>query len=122
MITNDDIKFYRIKEEFGCFSNFSRHPFQLDYKVWPTSEHYYQAMKFEGTKHVEEIRLMATPRMAADAGRERTRPLRRDWDEVKDDIMFACVMAKFAQNDKIKQILSGTIPEMAYDSCRWIWK
>lgn len=37
------------------FSNFSAHGFELDGKWWPTSEHYFQAQKFVGTPHMEEI-------------------------------------------------------------------
>jgi len=39
------ILFYRVNEPFGCFSNFSRHPVSIDGRTWPTTEHYFQAMK-----------------------------------------------------------------------------
>jgi ribA/ribD-fused uncharacterized protein len=39
------INFYSARDEYGCFSNFSRHPIFLDGKRWPTSEHYFQAQK-----------------------------------------------------------------------------
>ena len=42
------IHFYRVKERYGEFSNFARYPVQLDGKIWPTSEHYFQAQKFTG--------------------------------------------------------------------------
>jgi hypothetical protein len=40
------IKFYTTKGPFPCGTNFSRHPMLIDGRVWPTNEHYYQAMKF----------------------------------------------------------------------------
>lgn len=40
------IEFYRTGDEYGCFSNFSAHPIAVGGKVWPTSEHYFQAQKF----------------------------------------------------------------------------
>jgi predicted NAD-dependent protein-ADP-ribosyltransferase YbiA (DUF1768 family) len=39
------IKFYKVKESFGCFSNFATYPIEVDGVVWPTSEHYFQAQK-----------------------------------------------------------------------------
>ncbi len=73
------IQFYRVSEEHGYFSNFSRHSIWLKGKRWPTSEHYFQGQKFAGTEHEEMIRLAKSPRVAADMGRDRKKPLRRDW-------------------------------------------
>ena len=33
-------------DEYGFCSNFYKAPINLDGKVWPTTEHYFQAMKF----------------------------------------------------------------------------
>jgi ribA/ribD-fused uncharacterized protein len=102
------IHFYRISEEFGCFSNFSRHTVWLKGKKWPTSEHYFQAQKFAGTDHEEAIRLASSPRVAADSGRDRKKPLRRDWEAVKDDIMRDAVRAKFTQHADLREVLLST--------------
>ncbi len=102
------IYFYMIGEEYGCFSNFSPHGFELDGLYWPTSEHYFQAQKFVGTPHLEKIRLVKTPKDAARMGRERTRPLRQDWEKVKDDIMRKAVLCKFKTHTDIKDILLST--------------
>ncbi|MFE9918183.1 NADAR family protein [Micromonospora sp. NPDC005553] len=72
------IYFYGADEvPYGCFSNFSGHGFDLDGHWWTTSEHYFQAQKFPGTRHAELIRRTATPLRAAELGRDRSRPLRR---------------------------------------------
>src|SRR5215203_4642079 len=90
------IYFYSTKEEpYGCFSNFSAHGFELDGKFWPTSEHYFQAQKFAGNPDAEEVRKAKTPKEAANRGRERKRPLRRDWESVKDNVMRKAVRKKF---------------------------
>ncbi|HEY9300276.1 MAG TPA: NADAR family protein, partial [Phormidium sp.] len=78
------IYFYSTREKYGCFSNFSPHGFELDGFYWPTSEHYFQAQKFVGTPHADQIRQVKTPKDAARMGRERSRPLRPDWEQVKD--------------------------------------
>ncbi|MBE9198604.1 MULTISPECIES: NADAR family protein [unclassified Nodularia (in: cyanobacteria)] len=102
------IYFYSAREQYGCFSNFSPHGFELDNLYWSTSEHYFQAQKFMGTFHVEQIRLVKTPKDAAKMGRERSRPLRQDWEKVKDDVMRKAVLRKFETHQDIRQILLAT--------------
>jgi ribA/ribD-fused uncharacterized protein len=103
------IYFYGADEvPYGCFSNFSAHGFDRDGRWWPTSEHYFQAQKFAGTRHADLIRRAATPLRAAQLGRDRSRPLRRDWDRVKDDVMRRAVAAKFVAHADIRVVLLGT--------------
>ena len=102
------IYFYSIREKYGCFSNFSPHGFELDDLYWSTSEHYFQAQKFPQTPDAEQIRFVKTPKEAATMGRERTRPLRRDWEQVKDDIMRKAVLRKFETHADIREILLST--------------
>jgi ribA/ribD-fused uncharacterized protein len=102
------IHFYSTQGEHGCFSNFSRHAIHLKGKRWPTSEHYFQAQKFAGTQHEEEVRCCKTPRAAADMGRSRKLPLRRDWESVKDQVMREAVLTKFTQHEDLRAVLLGT--------------
>lgn len=102
------ISFYVPSDEFGFLCNFSTHGFQLDGRYWPTVEHYFQAQKFAGTPHEEEIRKTASPAVAARKGRSRKRPLRPDWEDVKDDIMREAVLAKFEQHAEIRETLLST--------------
>ena len=107
-MTQKIINFYSTKDDYGCFSNFSAHPFRLKNKMWKTSEHYFQAQKFAGTEHEEELRLVDSPMVAARMGRSRQRPLRQDWEIVKDDIMREALRAKFTQHKDLKKILLET--------------
>lgn len=102
------IYFYGRTKEWGEFSNFAHFPFELDGKSWPTSEHYFRAMKFAGTEHEEQIRNAKRPNDAARMGRQRSRPLRKDWEAVKDDVMRAAVWAKFSQHESLKSLLLST--------------
>jgi len=61
----DRIEFYRTGDDYGCFSNFAAYPIELDGRVWPTSEHYFQAQKFAGTPDEEEVRQAKSPMVAA---------------------------------------------------------
>jgi ribA/ribD-fused uncharacterized protein len=46
--------------------------------------------------------------IAARLGRSRERPLRPDWEEVKDDIMREALRAKFTQHEQLRSWLLGT--------------
>ncbi|MEI6046133.1 MAG: NADAR family protein [Chloroflexota bacterium] len=103
------IYFYSSRETpYGCFSNFSPHGVELDGVWWPTSEHYFQAQKFVGTPSAEEIRHAPSPKLAAEMGRDRKRPLRSDWEQVKDDVMRRVVLQKFKTHSDIRAILLAT--------------
>lgn len=102
------ISFYSTLSRYGCFSNCSAYGFELDGYWWATSEHYFQAQKFAGTPDADEIRLAETPGEAANKGGDRHRPLRSDWEQVKDEIMRQAVLNKFAANSEIREILLST--------------
>ena len=97
----DPIKFYHQAKSYGFLSNFSNHPISLHGKVWPTSEHYFQAQKFAGTPQEEEVRIAETPLDAARLGRSREISIRRDWNEVKNDVMRKALIAKFTQHENL---------------------
>ncbi|MEC4983481.1 MAG: NADAR family protein [Oscillatoria sp. PMC 1068.18] len=105
------IYFYSSREQpYGCFSNFSRHGFELDGYWWITSEHYFQAQKFLNTDPAwfEKIRTAKTPKEAAQMGRSREHPLRDDWERVKDEIMHKAVRQKFTTHPELREILLAT--------------
>lgn len=105
---SERIDFYSTKDPYGEFSNFAAFPIEVGGKVWPTSEHYFQAQKFAGTPDEEELRAIESPMKVALAGRERTRPFRSDWDEVRDDVMRTALRAKFTQHEDLRRLLLGT--------------
>lgn len=102
------INFYSVVDEYGELSNFAEYPIRLDGRRWPTTEHDFQAMKFAGSRHAEQIRRASTPSLAARMGRERTRPLRRDWHSVRIDVMRRALRAKFTQHAGLRALLLGT--------------
>lgn len=104
------IYFYNQNEKpYGVFSNFSPHGITMDGRYYPTTEHYFQAQKFVASPtDYEAIATAPTPRIAADRGRERTRPLRPDWNEVKDDAMRRALRAKFETHSDLRELLLAT--------------
>jgi ribA/ribD-fused uncharacterized protein len=65
------VKFYSVNEPYGEFSNFALYPIRLKGKIWKTTEHYFQAQKFEDKTYQEKVRKAATPMKAAQLGRSR---------------------------------------------------
>lgn len=67
------IYFYNSNEPYYQFTNFFDGPFQIEDKLWPTSEHFFQAHKFIYRPDLmEQVRMvcflydfqLATPRQA----------------------------------------------------------
>jgi ribA/ribD-fused uncharacterized protein len=108
LIMKDKIKFYSVTDKYGDFSNFAKYPIKIKGKVWKTSEHYFQAMKFDSAKDQQEIQQAKTAIEAARKGRYRKRKLRNNWESMKDNVMREAVYAKFSQHSELKQLLLST--------------
>jgi ribA/ribD-fused uncharacterized protein len=104
----DIILFYRTGDQHGYLSNFAPYPIELRGRLWPTSEHYFQAQKFAGTEWEEAVRQASSPMTAAKMGRDRSLPMREDWPVTRDDVMREAVRAKFLQNAGIRDTLLET--------------
>ena len=83
-----EIRFRGKKLPFFEFSNYWPSLFKDEAGLeYPTSEHYFQAMKFpDNPEYQEKIRANPDPKSAKLAGRGSK--LRSDWGEVKLDVMF----------------------------------
>ncbi len=95
----------KFTQENRFLSNFF--PVQVKYKgvIYPSVEHAYQAAKMISKKHRAEV---ATASNAATAKRlGRLYPVRKDWEEKKDKIMYKLVSRKF-QNIKLATLLMNT--------------
>ncbi|KAJ3053077.1 hypothetical protein HK097_005111 [Rhizophlyctis rosea] len=104
------IYFYRVSEHpYGIFSNFHRSPIEISSTIYLTTEHYFQSQKFPTSPSAQhQIITARTPSDAATLGRNRSFPLRPDWEQVKDSIMKEALMAKFKQHAKLREVLLGT--------------
>lgn len=100
------ILFWGPDNPYPEFSNFHPSPFILDGLKWETVEHYFQAQKATSNHQREMIRLARTPDIAKRFGRECE--LRKDWNEVKVDVMFNACIAKYQQNPDLLKILLDT--------------
>lgn len=56
-------------------------------------------------------------------GRDRARPLRPDWEQVKDDVMRRAVRRKFEAHPELRQVLLATGAEPIVENAPkdWYW-
>jgi N-glycosidase YbiA len=102
------VRFYSVEDAWGEFSNFSPHPIRLLGENWPTTEHFFQAQKFQDAAYRRKIRTSSSPSEAARLGRDRKQKIRRDWESTKVGVMQTAVLAKFTQNAGLKELLLST--------------
>jgi len=108
--------------KYWPFSNFYRASFRFNGVIWKTSEHAYQAMKSPISAIQETIRLLKSPREAADMGRS-LNLIVEDWDNRKYGFMVEILFAKFSQNPCLKTLLIETGEEEIIEDSPtdWIW-
>jgi ribA/ribD-fused uncharacterized protein len=116
--------FYRESDPFGGFSNFSAHEVEVDGVVWPTSEHYFQAMKFpHDPKRQRRILQARTPGRAKRIAWEPKAKIRSGWDSARDEVMLRVLRLKFLQHPDLAQELLSTgreqIVEQAQNDSYW---
>ena len=102
------IKFYSVNDEYGEFSNFAPYPIVINKERWKSSEHYFQAMKFESVKYKKIVQNAHTPMESAIKGRSRKEKIKRNWDKIKDNVMYDAVYAKFSQHSALQELLLST--------------
>jgi hypothetical protein len=87
---------------------FKEKPFVIDGIEWPHSEGYYQAMKAFGTNDWEFAKREIQKRDPMDSwSLGQTVSLRRDWEEVKADIMMRALREKF-KDPYLRSLLIST--------------
>jgi ribA/ribD-fused uncharacterized protein len=107
-------------------SNFSRHKVQVDGKIWPSSEHYFQAAKFFKTdpEWAEAIRQVKWPSEAKSLGNDRSHPIDLGWDKgVAASHMLIVLFEKALQNKDVYDQLMATNDVKIVERADWdaIW-
>jgi len=106
--------FFWTDKEFKCFSNFYSSILNIDGQEWKTVEHYFQAMKSLDPIQRDEIRLSLTPKIAKALGQKCN--IRKDWQEIKYDVMLKALRTKFCDENLRKILLSSVDRDIYEDS------
>ena len=92
--------------KYAFLSNFFYAPFVYDGIIYPTNEHFFQAMKTLDQEKRKQIAEARTPGAAKRMGRQVQ--LREDWEEVKYTVMRVGVERKFDAHPELASKLIAT--------------
>lgn len=104
------IRFYRANEKpYGAFSNLYKRPIEFEGRIYPTSEHAYQAGKAAKPAVRDWILSAPSPALAAMAAHGLyVWDVVPNWAEIKFARMRAILRAKFDQHADLKALLLST--------------
>jgi ribA/ribD-fused uncharacterized protein len=98
--SNNCVSFSKTKESFGGFSNMSAdYPLEVNGLVFPTSEHFYQCMKYVDHTEVQmEILSEKNPLLMKNKQKKHRGLIRKDWEDLKEVIMEITVHLKLVSH------------------------
>lgn len=111
------MKIEHFKGDFEFLSNFADSPFIHDGIVYPTNEHFYQAMKSNSRKERKRIASLKSPGGAKRAGR--ALELRKDWESIKINVMREGLRLKFVEGSVLAEMLVATYPASLVEGNHW---
>jgi len=109
--TRQRVLFYHKHDPYYGFTNFSPHPVIYKGKQYPTSEHLFQAFKFQNhhPNLAEHIRTCSERPSVALSEAHRFQPeVRSDWKQVNIEKMDETLFYKFTQHPNLRAELLGT--------------
>lgn len=102
---------------YRWLSNYQSSPVALDGWIYPTVEHAYQAAKNPSEIYRKRILADPSPRAARLLGQ--TCVLRRDWDDVKVQVMRGLLQQKFAPGTTLAAQLLATGEQELIEGNTW---
>jgi len=106
----NEIKFYDKDAPYYEFTNFASVPVTYNERIYPTSEHLFQSLKFIEEEDIELIRSQPSPRDAFDMAQRMRTKVRKGWleDCLNIQMMEKVVQLKFTQDESLKRMLLAT--------------
>lgn len=105
------------KGAYRFLSNFWQCDVEYDGVTYPSAEHAYQAAKTKDIRERLRIKALDKPGQAKRAGRRVT--LRGDWEDVKLDVMYEVLNAKFFHNASLAKALIETGDSLLVEGNSW---
>jgi ribA/ribD-fused uncharacterized protein len=90
------------------FLSFSPHSIIYKGILYPTAEHAYHSAKFDDEKIRNEIIHAGSPLKAFNLGQEYKSLRRKNWDEIKVNILYEILVEKVKQHDEVRDALIAT--------------
>lgn len=104
------------KGKYNFLSNMYPSILYIDGEMYPSAEHAFQAAKSLDKDIRLSISVCRSAKEAKEAGK--LIPLRSDWEDVKVDIMYKILKAKF-ENSKLADKLKATADEDLIEGNTW---
>jgi hypothetical protein len=92
--------------QYRWLSNFWPAPISYGHDIYPTVEHFYQAMKT--TDQTKRKAIITLPHAAAVKKFAKTIQLRDDWEDIKLDVMRLAIAKKFVAGSALADLLLQT--------------
>lgn len=86
-------------------ASYSRYEFELDDALWPSVEHYFQAMRFDDPALRAAVREADHPDKARKLAHKRRRAARKDWDSVQVTYMTRGTYIKACSHAVVRETL-----------------
>lgn len=114
----NQVLFRKEDPTLGFLSNFdTNYPVFVDGEEWKSAEHFYQAMKNEDPAYQDTVKKAATPSKAKYLGSHV--PLRRDWEDIKIDVMRIALKGKFYKGSEAARLLGCTGIDYLVEYAPW---
>lgn len=107
----------QFKDDYRFLSNFYPSVIEYDSILYPTVEHFFQAMKSRDDKDRRFIAGLQYPGQAKKAGRKVV--LRQHWGNLRIGVMSWGLHYKFTKHDDLKQMLISTFPHELVEGNYW---
>lgn len=107
---NNQILFY--EDDAYLFSNWSAHAVEIFGELFPTAEHAYHYKKYDRDypEIAKRIKSARSPYLCKEITRETgvKDKCRKDWDDIKIDVLREILRAKFKQHEEVRRNLKAT--------------
>ena len=106
----------RDREQYGFMSNFYHAPFQLNGITYPDVEHYYVSMNKNFKDAVMNAETPGRAKRLGDDSHKKSffvqglSKKKRDWEQIKFNVMEEGVFAKFTQHPDLMSALKASSP------------
>ncbi len=118
-IAEEKLNIHEYIENVYCLDNFSAFEVEIDGIVYKTAEHAFQAIKFKDTapQICQQIIRAKSPFEAREIAQKNKVLRRKDWSEVKYEIMEKVLYEKAIQNSYVKEKLLATDNNQIVEDC-----
>lgn len=107
------------KNEHSFLSNFWMVPILFNGIVYPSTEHYYQAMKSTDLEFHRMVAAFAKPGEAKHAGQPGKVKIRDNWDAIRINVMLQGLRLKFAPGSELAALLLATGDQKLVEGNFW---